>query len=87
MPVLLFLLWVISGSSIVAQVDDAQGWLSRARAYAKDQKRSEAIEAARKAEDLGGADPKILQGLADFYAIVLPDPPKAADLGQRYAER
>ena len=82
MPVVLFLLCAIS-----AQAQDGQGWLSLARTYAKENKRPEALEAARKAEALGAADPKVLQGLADFYAVLVPDPPKAAELGERYAEK
>ncbi len=88
MPFVLFLLCASFPPQAHAgarEPENAQGWLSLARAYARDKKPEQALEAARKAEALGAADPKILQGLADFYAI--PDPPKAAELGERYAER
>jgi tetratricopeptide (TPR) repeat protein len=67
--------------------DNAAAWLFLARAYALDKKKDQALEAARKAEAVGGADAKVLQNLADFYALLEPDPPKAAELGERYAEK
>lgn len=66
---------------------NATAWLLLARAYAKARKPEQAVRAAKQAEAAGGSDAKILQYLADFYAIAVPDPPKAADLGARYAER
>jgi len=90
MPVLLLLLWATSplqANANVRQPENAQGWLSLAREYAKDKKPDQAIEAARKAETLGAGDPGILKSLADFYATLVPDPPKAAELGERYAEK
>jgi tetratricopeptide (TPR) repeat protein len=90
MPVLLFLLWATfppQANANIRQPENAQGWLSLARVYAKDKKPDQAVEAARKAEALGAADPGILKGLADFYATLVPDPRKAAELGERYAEK
>jgi tetratricopeptide (TPR) repeat protein len=86
----LLLLWAIfpaQANASVREPESAQDWLSLARTYAKDNKRDQAVEAARKAEALGAADPKILQGLADFYANLAPDLLKAAELGERYAEK
>ena len=66
---------------------DPVPWVWLARVEAEAQKPGEALEAARKAEALGGDDPKVLQTLANLYASSIPDPAKAADLGRRYAER
>jgi len=67
--------------------EHAGAWLLLAQTYAKQKNRESALAAAQKAEALGGEDPKILQGLANFYVGLLPDLPKAAALGARYAER
>ena len=64
-----------------------KAWLLLAQTHARRKNQPQAIEAARKAEILGAEDPAILQGLANFYATLLPDAPKAASLGERYAER
>ena len=61
-------------------------WLLLARTYAKQKNETAALNAAGKAEQLGDSNPRILQGLADFYATASPNPAKAADLGTRYAE-
>lgn len=70
-----------------ASANDAQDWLTRARSAAASKDTALAIEAARKAEELGGEDPVILLALADLYGGPLADPAKAARLGARYAER
>ena len=60
MPVVLLLLWATFSTQANAQVEEpenARGWLSLARAYAKDKRPDQAVEAARKAEALGAADP------------------------------
>src|SRR3974390_562961 len=62
-------------------------WLLLAQTYALQKNDKPAVAAAQKAEALGGNDPKILQGLANFYATMVPDLPKAASLGARYAEK
>ncbi len=80
MIVPLFLLFVAAAPV----QSDASTWLSLARTYAKQSRLQAAVDAARKAEALGASDPRILQGLADFYAKS--DPPKAAELGARYAD-
>jgi tetratricopeptide (TPR) repeat protein len=90
MPVVLLLLWAAfftQANADVQEPDNAQGWLSLARTYAKDKRLDQAVEAARKAEALGATDPGILKNLADFYATMVPDPSKAAELGERYAEK
>jgi tetratricopeptide (TPR) repeat protein len=90
MPVALFLLWASfppQANTPAQDPGDAQRWLSLARTYAEDKKPEQALEAARKAEALGAADPGILKGLADFYATLVPDPLKAAELGEQYAEK
>ena len=61
-------------------------WLLLAQTYARQKKQTSAIAAAQKAEALGARDPKILQGLANFYVSHVPDYPKAAALGAKYAE-
>jgi tetratricopeptide (TPR) repeat protein len=66
---------------------DAGAWLLLAQTYARRKNLAPAIAAARKAEALGLADPRILQGLANFYSTSSPNLPKAAELGARYAER
>ena len=63
------------------------GWLLLAETYARDKDRQKALAAAQKAEQLGADDPRILQGLANFYATQVQDFPKAASLGARYAEK
>lgn len=67
--------------------ENAGAWLLLAQTYARQKNREAGLAAAQKAEALGGEDPKILQGLANFYVGLLPDFPKAAALGARYAER
>jgi tetratricopeptide (TPR) repeat protein len=62
-------------------------WLLLAQTYAKQHKPDLAIAAARKAELFGAADSQILQGLANFYATLVPDLHKAAEIGAKYAER
>jgi tetratricopeptide (TPR) repeat protein len=62
-------------------------WLLLAQTYARQKNDKQAVMAARKAEQLGADDPRILQGLANFYATLVPDFPKAASLGARYAEK
>ena len=66
---------------------DAGAWLLLAQTYARRKNLPPAVAAARKAEAFGGSDPRILQGLANFYSTSSPDFPKAAELGARYAER
>jgi tetratricopeptide (TPR) repeat protein len=90
MPVALLLLWATfsaQANTHVQEPENAQGWLSLARTYAKNKMPDQALEAARKAEALGATDPGILKNLADFYATLVPDPSKAAELGERYAEK
>jgi Flp pilus assembly protein TadD len=70
-----------------SEPNNAKAWLLLAQTYARRKDQAQASAAAQKAEALGVEDPLILQGLANFYATVLPDPHKAADFGQRYAER
>jgi tetratricopeptide (TPR) repeat protein len=70
-----------------AGVNDAQDWLARARSAAGSKDMPVALEAAKKAEELGGEDPAILVALAELYGGPLADPVKAARLGARYAER
>lgn len=65
---------------------DPAAWLMLAQTCARQKNEKDALAAARKSETLGGSNPKILQGLANFYATLVPDLPKAAALGQRYAE-
>jgi tetratricopeptide (TPR) repeat protein len=65
---------------------DPEPWMLLAEAYANQQKQDAALQAARRAEELGGDNPAVLQRLANFYGGVVPDLPKAADLGWRYAE-
>jgi tetratricopeptide (TPR) repeat protein len=65
----------------------AGAWLLLAQTYAKQKDQKAALAAAQKAESLGADDPQILQGLANFYATLVPDLPKAAHFGGRYAER
>jgi len=67
--------------------DDANAWLLLAQIYAKRKNQAAAREAAGKAETLGAANPVILQGLANLYSSLIPDPVKAAAMGARYAER
>lgn len=64
----------------------AGAWLLLAQTFAKQSAPDLAIAAARKAEMFGGGDPAILQGLANFYGSLVPDLPKAAEMGARYAE-
>jgi tetratricopeptide (TPR) repeat protein len=64
----------------------AGAWLLLAQTYARQKKQTSALAAAQKAERFAAADAKILQGLANFYATLVPDYPKAAALGARYAE-
>ena len=66
--------------------DHAGAWLLLAETYAKQKNSAAALEAAGKAEKLGGADVAILLGLAHFYTDLQPDAAKAASLGARYAE-
>src|SRR4051812_48062321 len=66
--------------------DEAVALIARAEALARENKEPEARELAGRAEALGGEDPAVLQRLANFYIGVVPDPPKAASLGWRYAE-
>ncbi len=61
-------------------------WLLLAQTCAKQKDQKGALSAAQRAETLGAGDPQILQGLANFYATLVPDLPKAAKLGARYAE-
>ncbi len=65
---------------------NAGAWLLLAQTYARQKESKSAIAAAQKAETLGAKDPLILQGLANFYVGMVPDYPKAAALGARYAE-
>lgn len=65
---------------------DPSAWLMLAQTCARQKNEKDALAAARKSETLGGSNPQILQGLANFYATLVPDLPKAAALGQRYAE-
>jgi tetratricopeptide (TPR) repeat protein len=58
-----------------------------AHALAKGNNPSLAAEAARKAEALGGTNPQLLRALANFYAGLVPDLPKAAELGEKYAAK
>lgn len=58
-----------------------------AQTLAKQKNAKAALDAAQKAEKLGGENTRILQGLANFYATLSPDLPKAAELGIKYAER
>lgn len=67
--------------------NDANVWLLLAQTYARQNNQKSALAAAQKAEALGAEDPRVLQGLANLYAGPIPDPPKAASLGARYAER
>lgn len=64
---------------------DAGTWMLLAQTYAKQKNRPAALAAAQKAEGLGDKDPEILQGLANFYGVLMPDLPKAASIGERYA--
>ncbi|MBS1875412.1 MAG: tetratricopeptide repeat protein [Acidobacteria bacterium] len=66
--------------------NEAGGWLMLAQTCARQKANADALAAARKAETLGAKNPQILQGLANFYATLVPDLPKAAAMGQRYAE-
>ncbi len=68
-----------------APSSDPKAWLVLAEKYAAEKKESDARAAAARAEDLGGNDAAVLQRLANFYAGILPDLPKAAELGWRYA--
>jgi len=70
-----------------ASANDAQDWLARARSAAASKDTGLALEAAHRAEELGGDDPAVLLALADLYGGPLADPAKAARLGARYAER
>lgn len=70
-----------------AEPRNAGAWLLLAQTYAKQQNKEAALKAAGKAESLEPQDPRILQGLANFYAVTVPDLPKAARFGARYAER
>jgi tetratricopeptide (TPR) repeat protein len=65
---------------------NARAWLLLANTYGRQKKASAALEAATKAEKLGGSDAGILVGLVNFYTELEPDAPKAASLGARYAE-
>ncbi len=66
---------------------DPRAWLLLAQTYAKQKNEKSALAAAQKSELLGGEDPRILQGLANFYATLVPDLPKAAKMGELYAEK
>ncbi len=67
--------------------ENAKAWLLLAQTYARQKNLQPSIAAAEKAETLGAGDPSILQGLANLYATLLADPPRAAALGEKYAER
>src|SRR4051794_25126133 len=62
---------------------DPEPFLLLAEAYARQQRHDASLRAAQRAEQLGRENPAILQRLANFYAGVIPDLPKAADLGWR----
>src|ERR1017187_1062529 len=66
---------------------NAGSWLMLAQVCGRQKDAKAALTAARKAESLGGDDPRILQGLANFYATIEPDLPKAAAFGARYAAK
>jgi tetratricopeptide (TPR) repeat protein len=66
---------------------NAGAWLMLAQVYGRQKDAKAAMAAAQKAESLGGDDPRILQGLANFYATSEPDLPRAAAFGARYAEK
>ena len=70
-----------------APSSDPKAWVMLAEKYAAEKNENEARAAAARAEELGGKDAAVLQRLANFYAGILPDLPKAAELGWRYAER
>jgi tetratricopeptide (TPR) repeat protein len=65
---------------------NARAWLLLAQTYANQKNKAAALAAAAKAESLAPHDPYILQGLANFYAVSVPDLPKAAGFGARYAQ-
>ncbi len=67
--------------------ENAAAWMMLAQTLARQNDVQAARQAAAKAETLGSADPKILQALANFYAGVVPDLLKAAQLGERYAAK
>src|SRR3982750_1339316 len=70
-----------------APSSDPKTWVALAEKYAAEMKESDARAAATRAEELGGKNAGVLQRLPNFYAGILPDLPKAAELGWQYAER
>src|ERR1039457_2699511 len=60
---------------------NAGAWLMLAQIYGRQKETKAALAAAQKAEKLGADDPQILQGLANFYATIEVNLPKAAAFG------
>jgi tetratricopeptide (TPR) repeat protein len=69
------------------QPENAGAWLLLAQVCARQKETKAALAAAQKAETIGANEPAVLQGLANFYAGIVPDYPKAAALGAQYAEK
>ena len=64
--------------------DAGEAWAALAQVYARLNFTVSARNAAAKAETVGGKDPAVLRGLADYYAVA-GDAAHAADYEQRYA--